>query len=796
MQEWWRTASRYLAAHSQWAPVPILFIAILLLWLDGSTASYFYPTLNRIFYFLFSTLTCALVACLIGRSFLVQGNPGLLMLGCGVVVWGSAGFMFSLPDINQEITFFNSCTWLSAVCHFAGALWSAQPGAKVRLAGVWLAIGYLPAFFSVLFVRMIAAEGWLPVFFVHGQGGTPLRQLVLGSAIAMFVITAALLLAPRRRASRFQRWYSPALVLIATGLFGVMVQSHFASPVGWAGRLSQYVGGVYMLIAALAAVRESRAWGITIEAELENQEATLTGILNAAQEQIWVFDREGTVLVANETALARFHKPAYEILGRDLSDVLPAHLASSRRERIDEAIRTRLPVVFEDEREGIHFHHSYYPVFDAHGRVDRVAAFSRDITQQKRWEAALIQAKADLEQKVAERTSELNTAVTRLQEAYRELDARAAKLRALAGELTMSEQRERKRLATTLHDGLQQYLVAAKLQLSGLNDPVAGREIESLLADAIAVSRTLAAELSPPILHDSGLPAGLEWLARWTTEKYGLRVKLESYIETAVLADDVKILLFECVRELLLNAKKHSGTGSVRVEVAEGPENTLQIVVRDSGRGFDPSRLRSGRVDAGFGLFSISERLGLIGGRFEIDSAPGRGARFTISAPLTETDESERAADSRRTGIEAPAEADAGDTIRILLVDDHAIMREGLARLLGNEPGFEIVGQAEDGYAAIQAAERLRPDIVLMDISMPRLNGIDAARIIHRDHPDIRIIGLSLYQEDEQAEEMVAAGAARYISKSGPADELKSAIRTTVRERDVTLARSAAARFN
>jgi CheY-like chemotaxis protein len=232
------------------------------------------------------------------------------------------------------------------------------------------------------------------------------------------------------------------------------------------------------------------------------------------------------------------------------------------------------------------------------------------------------------------------------------------------------------------------------------------------------------------------------------------------------------------------------------VEVAAGRENTLQIVVRDSGRGFDPSRLRSGRVDAGFGLFSISERLGLIGGRFEIDSAPGKGARFTISAPLTQTDASERAADSRGTGIEEPAEADAGDTIRILLVDDHAIMREGLARLLGNEPGFEIVGQAEDGYAAIQAAERLRPDIVLMDISMPRLNGIDAARVIHRDHPDIRIIGLSLYQEDEQAEEMVAAGAARYISKSGPADELKSAIRTTVRERDMTLARSAAARFN
>jgi PAS domain S-box-containing protein len=771
--------------------------AILVLWIHGSTATYPNQVLNRTLYFLFSVLTSALVAYLIGRSFRYQGSAGLLILGCGVVVWGSAGLMFNLPSINQEITFFNTCVWFSALCQLCGAFLSMRPNVRVRAAGVWLGVGYLAAFGVALFVRTVAAEEWLPTFFVQGEGGTPLRQLVLGSAIAMFAGTAALLLAPGRRVSQFQRWYSPALVLIAIGIFGVLVQSHQASLLGWLGRAAQHLGGGYMLIAALASVRESRAWGITIEAALEKQEATLTGILNAVQEQIWVFDREGTVLTVNETALARFRTSAQLIQGRNLASVVPPHIARSRLARIEEAVQSRMPVEFEDERDGIHFHHSYYPVFDAHGNVDRVAAFSRDITMKKRWEAELLRAKDELEQKVAERTAELKMVVARLQSANVELDARAAKLRALAGELTMLEQRERKRLAKTLHDGLQQYLVAAKLQVGGLNDPAAGREIESLLAEAIGVSRTLAAELSPPILHDSGLLAGLEWLSRWTTEKYGLRVELEAEIRAPVLPEDVKILLFECVRELLLNAKKHSGAEAVRVELSQADESALRVMVSDGGRGFDPAGLRSGTIDSGFGLFSISERVGLIGGRFEMESTPGNGARFIITAPLHPADDAETAPPDRKPVAATQAgPATARAKARVLLVDDHAIMREGLVRLLGNEPDFEIVGQAKDGYDAIEMAGRLQPDVVLMDISMPRLNGIDAARVIHRDHPDMRIIALSLYKEDEQAEEMIDAGAAFYISKSGPATELKEAIRACLRERNQALARRSSARLN
>jgi DNA-binding NarL/FixJ family response regulator len=104
-------------------------------------------------------------------------------------------------------------------------------------------------------------------------------------------------------------------------------------------------------------------------------------------------------------------------------------------------------------------------------------------------------------------------------------------------------------------------------------------------------------------------------------------------------------------------------------------------------------------------------------------------------------------------------------------------MREGLARLLSQESDILMVGQAGNGLEAMELAGRIRPDVILMDISMPNLNGVEATRIIHRNHPDIRIIGLSFYTEDERAREMLEAGACCYMTKSGPAQELKSAIR-------------------
>jgi len=160
------------------------------------------------------------------------------------------------------------------------------------------------------------------------------------------------------------------------------------------------------------------------------------------------------------------------------------------------------------------------------------------------------------------------------------------------------------------------------------------KEIGELIDESIAESRSLTAELSPPVLHKGGLNAGLEWLARWMQDKQHLHVDLE--MDTVEpLNEATNILLFESVRELLLNTVKHSKTYSVKVSL-RCTEGLLHLVVSDEGIGFDPKNLPTvGDSGGGFGLFSITERLQLIGGRVEIDSSPGKGSRFVLHVPMT-----------------------------------------------------------------------------------------------------------------------------------------------------------------
>ena len=430
--------------------------------------------------------------------------------------------------------------------------------------------------------------------------------------------------------------------------------------------------------------------------------------------------------------------------------------------------------------------------------------YGRDITQRKQAEealrdsqTALSKANEELEQKVRERTATLAQLVDSLQEeveqrqraevelrkANEQLNARAAQLRALAGELTMAEQRERKRMAQILHDHLQQQLASAKLQVSCLDEldgeslVLAATQIEEILGESIRLSRSLTAELSPPVLHEAGLAAGLEWLGRWMAGKHGLGVELALEKDLPAVAEDVKILLFESTRELLFNAAKHARVAAARVVLRQIEGTELQVMVSDNGPGFDPAKMKApGESGTGFGLLSIRERLGLIGGRLEIDSAPGNGSRFSLTVPLLQATAGVEEAAARQ---EAPPVClpEPGARIRVLVADDHAVMRQSLALMLSQEPDIEVVGEAQDGAEAVTLAENLRPDVILMDISMPGMNGIEATRSISAVHSQICVIGLSMYEEGERSQAIRDAGATDYVTKSAPKAHLIAAIR-------------------
>jgi DNA-binding NarL/FixJ family response regulator len=115
--------------------------------------------------------------------------------------------------------------------------------------------------------------------------------------------------------------------------------------------------------------------------------------------------------------------------------------------------------------------------------------------------------------------------------------------------------------------------------------------------------------------------------------------------------------------------------------------------------------------------------------------------------------------------------------IRILLADDHTIVLQGLSRFLQMQDGLEVVGQAKDGLATVELARQLAPEVVIMDISMPGLNGIEATRVIHQDNPDTKVIGLSMHSSKRYIKEMREAGASGYLLKDCDFDELIEAIR-------------------
>ncbi|MBO9367037.1 MAG: response regulator transcription factor [Roseiflexus sp.] len=119
--------------------------------------------------------------------------------------------------------------------------------------------------------------------------------------------------------------------------------------------------------------------------------------------------------------------------------------------------------------------------------------------------------------------------------------------------------------------------------------------------------------------------------------------------------------------------------------------------------------------------------------------------------------------------------------IRVLLVDDQTLIRQGIAMLLELEPDLEVVGAVGDGRAAIEAVERLRPDVVLMDVRMPEMDGVTATRELHRRFPDVGVIILTTFDDDEYIFEGLKAGARGYLLKDISSEEMAEAVRTVAR---------------
>jgi PAS domain S-box-containing protein len=527
---------------------------------------------------------------------------------------------------------------------------------------------------------------------------------------------------------------------------------------------------------------------ITDRKQAEEAQRTLISIVESSQDAIVGKSLDGIITSWNLGAERLYGYSAEEIVGHSVVELLPPshknelpailhRLAAGGHVEHYDALRVR--------KDGRHIDVSVTvsPVRNASGAIIGASAIARDITDRKRAEEALRKKEADLrslnetlERRIADRTAVA--------------EARARQLRALALDLANTESRERKRLAQLLHDHFQQLISAAKLKVGVIRLKVVGskiveslRQIESLLEEAIAASRSLATELSPPVLNDAGLTSALEWLARKMNADYGLNVLVSCDPEAEPRNDQIRTLLFECVRELLFNVVKHAKTNDAAIVSKISRDGRMIIVVSDKGMGFDPYSLAGDqrKTEASFGLFSIRERLSFFGGLLTIRSSPGTGTRMELSVPVEVTKLTTVAEPQEQAiapAVEIAPVPDLKRRVRVLVADDHKLFRDGLIHVLSQEDGLVIVGEASDGQEAVDMARRLRPDILLVDVSMPKLNGVQVTAQVSRELPLTRIVGLSMHERDDMAKAMRAAGAVAYLTKGGPSEALLNVLRT------------------
>ena len=227
--------------------------------------------------------------------------------------------------------------------------------------------------------------------------------------------------------------------------------------------------------------------------------------------------------------------------------------------------------------------------------------------------------------------------ITPRKQSEEEIRTYQGQLQSLASELSLTEERERRQLATDLHDHIGQALAISKIKLGMLQKSVSAEavarplnEVREMIEQMIRDTRSLTFELSLPVLYELGFEAAVEWFAKEVRAKHGILVDVRKDMLPIPMDDEIKVLLFRSVRELLINIVKHAQARHARVSILRDGDR-VNIKVEDDGIGIGDRLINQ---NGGFGLFSIRERLHYLGGKVQMDSEDGGGTRVTLTVPL------------------------------------------------------------------------------------------------------------------------------------------------------------------
>jgi PAS domain S-box-containing protein len=379
------------------------------------------------------------------------------------------------------------------------------------------------------------------------------------------------------------------------------------------------------------------------------------------------------------------------------------------------------------------------------------------------------------------------TEVTQLVKASRELRDSKASLYSLSARLLQSQDEERRRIARDLHDitGQELAVLGMSLELAtrSLASPEKAREA---LTEAVGLAhkieneiRTLSYVLHPPLLDELGLGSALNWYAEGFQKRTKIRVETRIAPNLPRFSPSDETTLFRVVQESLANVLRHSGSPTVRVSFSID-SGIARVSVEDQGKGMNAEVLaRAQEAKLGVGIAGMRERLRQIGGNLEIRST-ARGTQVIATLPVT-----------RQEGHCEPAKEPLFQEAmndgplpnvrkRVLVADDHEVTRQGVVSLLAGEVDLEVCGEAQDGVEAVAKAKELKPDLVVMDLTMPYAGGLTAAHKIREMDVPPKILIFTNHSYHTLEENIRSAQCDGYVLKSNASRDLLRGIRAVL----------------
>jgi two-component system, NarL family, sensor kinase len=387
------------------------------------------------------------------------------------------------------------------------------------------------------------------------------------------------------------------------------------------------------------------------------------------------------------------------------------------------------------------------------------------------------------------------TEVTELVEKTKALQSSESALHTLSARLLQLQDEERRRIARDLHDVTGQELAVAAMSLDhltrtldrpGLDKPkavTAITESAGLIHKVEQEIRTLSYVLHPPLLDEMGLGSAVNWYVDGLVKRSGMQIETHIPAQVKRLSVEKEIALFRVIQESLTNVLRHSGTNRARVRISVDSDS-IQVAVEDEGKGLDTRKLSSATAKLGVGIQGMRGRLHQLGGKLEVSSS-ARGTHVLATVPLRDLGDS--AARPTEFEVSTKSNGEPADTIhesqgrkRILIVDDHEVARQGIRALLREQSDLEICGEAEDGLEAVTKTKDLAPDLVILDLSMPRAGGLSAAHQIRHNGLSTKILIFTTHSYPGLDRMLRSAGCDGYVHKANASNDLIRGVRAVL----------------